>query len=103
MRRDVSVAGRRMQFAVDRFQVLGAVAAVQVDVSLQSSHVDLAVTSPQVDPALARHLDNDVHSALAPIDADAVMWVVHADFDRIAILTFLHANTVPADLVARGG
>src|ERR1700686_401986 len=99
---DVAVAGRGVQFAVDPFQVLGAVAAVQIHLAFQSGDVDFAVAGPQVDAALTRHLNNDVDLMLAPFHVEVVVRVAHVDFNRIARLMFLDPDATFADLVARG-
>ena len=66
LRCNVSIASRCMQFAVDAFQIFGAVAAVQIHFALQSGDINLAIARAQVDPALARHLDNNVDAVIAP-------------------------------------
>ncbi len=42
------------------FEIFGAVAAVQIHITLETGEIDLSVAGAQVDAAFARHLDNDV-------------------------------------------
>ena len=99
---DVPVAGGGVKLAVDAVESFGAVAAVQVHITLEIGDFDLAVAGAKVDLSLARHLDEDVDCCSNPIEANAVVGITHVDLTSVAGLVFFDADAVFADLVAAG-
>src|SRR5579863_1406947 len=99
---DVSIAGCGMKASVDSVKILGSVAAMQVHRSLEAREFDLAIASAEVDVTLARHLDDDVNTVRAPLYVEIVVRIADVDFNHVAGLSFLNANSALADLVKIG-
>src|SRR5579864_570875 len=75
---------------------------MQVHLAFKSGKLNFAVAGAQVDFALARHLDDDMHAMIAPAELQIVVWIAYFDIDGIAGLMLLDANAALANLVARG-
>src|SRR5436305_11113196 len=97
---NVSISGTGVKSAVGVMNFLRAVAAAQVNVTAEICKLNLSVSGMQVNAALARHVDRDVHTRTS-VEGQMFMGKSHENLDSVACLVLFDLESVGPDLEMR--